>query len=132
MPCSFSTHAVAVLFVLMDDRFGVAPRSIAVPLRLEARPQRRVVVDLAVEGDPHAAVLVGHRLLAGRADVDDGETPVREADGAVDEQTGAVGTAMAQHIAHPAEAIDLNGLTRVEVNDAGKATHNSVSTDLEI
>ena len=115
--------AVAVLFVQMDDRFGVAARSIAMPLRLEAGPQRGVVVDLAVEGDPHAAVLVGHRLLAGRADVDDGQAAMREADGAVDEQTGAVGTAMGQHIAHPAKAIDVNGLTRIEMNDACEAAH---------
>jgi hypothetical protein len=51
---------------------------------------------------------------------------VREADRAVDVQTCAVRTAMAQDIAHPAEAIDLNGLPRVEMNDAGESAHKCI------
>jgi hypothetical protein len=119
----FLHDAVAVFLVLMDDRLGVAPRTILMSLRLEGRTQRRVVVDLAVERNPHAAVLVRHRLLARRADVDDCQAPMREADRAVDVQAGAVRTAMTQDIAHPAKAIGVNGLTRVEVNDSCKTAH---------
>ena len=51
---------------------------------------------------------------------------MRETDGTVDEQTGAVGTAMAQHIAHPAKTIHVDGLTWVEMSDSGKATHRFI------
>src|SRR5262245_57108760 len=93
------------------------------PFCFECRAKRGVVVDLAVEGNPHAAVLVGHRLLAGRADVDDRKPSVRQTDRSVDELAAAVGAAMAHYIAHPAKPIDVNGLTRVEVNNSGESAH---------
>src|SRR5687768_18302463 len=119
-------HTIAVFFVLVDDRFRVAPGAITMSLRLERGPERRVVVDLAVEGDPHVAILICHRLFAGRAHVDDGEPPVRQTDRAIDEQTAAIRTAMAQYIAHPAQAVDINRAIRVEVSDSGKATHTFI------
>ncbi len=52
-------------------------RAVAVAARLQPRPQRGVVVDLAVEDDPDRAVLVRHRLVAARH-VDDGQPAVGE------------------------------------------------------
>src|SRR5207247_1217783 len=63
-------RAVAFLLVQMKDGFRVAPRSVLMAAGLQAGPQIRMVVDLAVEDDPHRAVFVVHRLLTG-ADVDD-------------------------------------------------------------
>src|ERR1041384_1895444 len=62
------------LLVEVDDDFGVGARpelvAIVEPQRLS---QRGVGVDLPVERDPDRAVLVGHRLVPGGAEVDDGE-----------------------------------------------------------
>jgi hypothetical protein len=85
-----------------------------------------VVVDLTVVGDPHAAILVGHRLFASRADVDDGKTAMCEAGRPVVKETSPVGTAMAQHITHPAKSVNLDRLTWIEVNDASKTAHKLV------
>src|SRR5205823_5444321 len=50
------------LLVGVDDRLGVGARAEAVPESLQFGAQRLEVVDLAVEGDPDAAVFVGERL----------------------------------------------------------------------
>src|SRR5258708_4458520 len=46
------------------------------PPPLQRRPERAVVVDLPVVGDPDAPVLVAHRLVAGRREVDQREPAV--------------------------------------------------------
>src|SRR4030095_16055240 len=60
-------HALAFLLVEMEDGLGVAAGAVAVAARFESRPERGVVVDLAVEDDPDRAVLVAHRLPAAAA-----------------------------------------------------------------
>ena len=50
---------------------------------LQLAPERKMVVDLAVEGDPNGAVRIGHGLGGGIGKVDDGEPAVGEADAAV-------------------------------------------------
>ena len=55
-----------------DDRLGVALGGEACALGGQLGPQLEVVVDLAVEDDPVAAVRVGHRLVA-VLDVDEGQ-----------------------------------------------------------
>ena len=87
--------SLAFLFVEVQDRFGVAARAVAVPAPLEIRPQLRVVVDLAVEDDPHRLVFVGHRLVAA-GHIDDRQAPVAEAGGTVDVEAGGVRTAVLQ------------------------------------
>src|SRR4029453_15524084 len=54
--------ARAELPISVENGFGVARCSERVALRLEQCPQRAVVVDLAVEGDPARLVLVRDRL----------------------------------------------------------------------
>jgi hypothetical protein len=61
--------------------------------------------------------------LTGRAHIDDRKAPMRQADRAVDEQTTTVRAAMAEHIPHLPKAIGLDWLTRIEMDDAGKAAH---------
>jgi hypothetical protein len=94
--------------------------------RFEARTQRGMVVDLAVERDPHAAVLVGHRLLACGAHVDDREPAVREPNRTIDEQATAIRASVAEDIAHAPKTIGVDGLSRVEVDDAGKSAHKEL------
>src|SRR5437764_159406 len=60
----------AVLLVEVDEALGVGTGAEDVPPPLERVPQRRLVVDLAVVGNPDRLVLVGHRLRAA-GEVDD-------------------------------------------------------------
>ena len=59
-------HAVAaVLFIEVNDGFGVASRAVAVASGFELGAQLGVVVDFTVEDDPNVLILVGERLVAG-------------------------------------------------------------------
>jgi hypothetical protein len=100
--------ALAHLLVQVKDGLGVAPRLVTVAARLQLRTQRGVVVDLAVERDPDLAVGGAHRLVSAR-DVDDGEPSMREAHRAVRPEAGVVRAAVAQHVAHAAERLRIDG-----------------------
>ena len=91
---------VAPLFVGVNDGLGVGARAVAMAGGFELRPDVGVVVDLAVEDDPDRAVLVRHRLMAGRQ-IDDAQPPVAERRPIVDEFTGVVWPAMRDDVAHP-------------------------------
>ena len=72
---------------------------------LQLPPQVAVVVDLAVVDHRDRSVLVGHRLVAGGREIDDGEAAVSEHHGAVLVQASAVGPAedlRHQHTPHEA------------------------------
>jgi hypothetical protein len=56
--------ALALFFVEVNDGLGVAPRREPVAARDQLITQFPVVVDFAVEDDPHRAVFVGDRLTA--------------------------------------------------------------------
>ena len=55
-----------VLFVGVEDGLGVGTRLVAMAGPFERRTQRRMVVDLAVEGDPERAGFVGLNRAGGR------------------------------------------------------------------
>ena len=61
----------SVLLVEMHDRLGIRLRPEGVAARQQVRAQAEVVVNLPVEGDVNRAVLVRHRLVGHRAEVDD-------------------------------------------------------------
>ncbi|MFO1426571.1 MAG: hypothetical protein U1F11_06280 [Steroidobacteraceae bacterium] len=83
----------------MDDDLGVGLRVEAVTQRLELRAQLGVVEDLAVENDPHRAILVADRLAAG-GEVDDAEPRVREPDSRGRVEAVAVRAAVMQRRDH--------------------------------
>ena len=89
-------------------------------------PDRRVVVDLAVEQQLHAAVLVRHRLHGLGIEIDDREPPEAEADRAVgrDPRLAAVRPAMVQHFPHTRHVV-LGGaeVTPAKGQHAGDAAH---------
>jgi len=62
---------LAVCLPGTQEHLGVAPRAEGMTARLELRPQRTIVVDLAVEDEPCALVAAVHRLMPGRREVDD-------------------------------------------------------------
>jgi hypothetical protein len=81
----------------------------------ELLAQRQVVVDLAVEDDLDAAVLVRHRLVRRRREVDDREPPEREPDLATgcDPQARPVGPAVHHRVAHPSERLAVDRMARL-------------------
>src|SRR5207302_1827050 len=87
-------HAVfAPLLPGVNDDLGVALRKKHVTRARELGDQLLVVVDLAVEDDDDAAVLVEKRLLPGR-EIDDREPPVPEAQPRLEMQAALVGPAV--------------------------------------
>src|SRR5207302_2889059 len=111
------------LFVEVHDRFCIASRLITVPLAFERPAQRGMVVDLAVEGDPHGAIFIAHRLLARARHVDNRQAAMREPDRAGNMQASPVGAAMAHHVAHADQAIGLSALARIELENSSNGTH---------
>ena len=83
----------------MDDDLGVAARAEHVPERRQLGHQLPVVVDLAVEDDDDGAVLVEHRLLAGRQ-VDDRQALVAQRDAGRAVHAGLVGPAVMLRLVH--------------------------------
>src|SRR5688500_1891863 len=95
--------------------------------RFEDRPHGRVVVDLAVVGDPDGVVLVGQRLMAA-GEIDDAEAAVAERRVAVDVQAGAVGSAVRDDVAHPAHALGVTILQPIGRYDSRNAAHQAALT----
>ena len=97
----------APLLERMQDDFGVGMARLP-PVSaqcFELLPHLGVVVDFAVEHDLQPAVLVGHRLVGHRREIDDRQPPVAEADPSVSRHpdAAAVRTAMGHGVAHPAD-----------------------------
>ena len=72
-------HVAAVLLVEVGKDLGVAAAAEAMAPALEVASQLVMVVELAVEDDDDRSVLVRHRLVAQRRQVDDPEPRVDEA-----------------------------------------------------
>ena len=64
----------------MDDYFSVGTGAEDMAFRQKSIAEFLEVVDLAIEDDPDGFILVGHGLRT-RAQVDDGQTAMAEADG---------------------------------------------------
>ncbi len=94
-----------------------------VALGLELAAQLGVVVDLAVEGDPDRAVLVGHGLAALRAEVDDRQPGLAQADRTVRPDAAAVRPAVAQGAVHAGDQGGIGRPARVAVQNAVNAAH---------
>ncbi len=95
----------AVLFVGVEDGFGVAVASVAMAGGFERRAGGGVVEDLAVIDDDEGAVLVGHGLAAA-GEVDDAEAAVAEKSAGAVEKMRVVGAAVGDDAGHAGE----NGL----------------------
>ena len=71
-------------------------------LGFELDPQRGMVVDLAVVGDRDRAILVAHRLMTRRREINDREPAVAERDALPElvPSTAVVRSAMKQRVRH--------------------------------
>src|SRR5688572_4358509 len=93
----------------------------------ETAGQLTVVVDLAVEDDPRAAVLAGHRLMAG-VEIDDVEAPDAEPGRPADDEAGTVRTTMGETIGHRFENRLVGPPVGARQDVAHDATHERYST----
>ena len=89
-------HPLAQVFVEMHENLGVRRASEDVTVALELRPQRAVVIDLAVEDHVDGRGFVRHRLVAGGRQVDQGETTVHQLALRVMIRASPVGTAVCE------------------------------------
>src|SRR5262249_44125904 len=97
----------------MKNRFGVAVGSVDVSVSFERFAVVGVVVNLAVVGNVQGRVFgVGHRLMT-RRDIDDAQTPVAQADVAIDKETFFVRTTMRDDVAHRLQQRLRNQPTRL-------------------
>ena len=88
-------------------------------VRRQLPAQLEVVVDLAVVDDLDAARRA-HRLGGCIGQIDDRQTPMRQADPLVaNHHAGAIGSPMGQQLRHGAQ----NRFVRVRLDDAGYSTH---------
>ena len=93
-------HAVvSPLLVGVNDGLGVGASAIDVAGRLEPGAQVRVVVDLAIEGDPDGAGFVRQRLLSA-GQVDNAESAVTEGGVIVDVNACLIRPAVGQDVPH--------------------------------
>src|SRR5262249_45132768 len=90
------------VLVQMHEHFRVALRPKLMAVGDETRTERLEVVDFAVECDTYGAILVGHRLVAERGDVDDGEAAESQPRAAIvaHEHATIVRAAVLEPIAH--------------------------------
>ena len=84
-----------------DQHLGVARAAQRRALAFQPGPEFPVVVDFAVEDERHPTARIGHRLVAGRGEVEDREADVREADATGRPDALAVGPPMDLGLIHP-------------------------------
>ena len=98
---------LAPLLVAVQEALGVGAAVELVALGLELGTEFLEVVDLAVEDNDDAAVLVGHGLSAGLGQVEDRQAAEAQGNAAVDKLTAHVGTAMDDAVHHLGEHLGL-------------------------
>ena len=100
-------YGLAPLFVAVQEALGVGAAVELIALGLELGAKLLEVVDLAVEDDDDAAVLVGHGLSASLGQVEDRQAAEAQGNAAVDKLTAHVGTAMDDAVHHLGEHLGL-------------------------
>ena len=119
-------HRLAVVFVEMDPRLGVAARRQAMPAGQELPAQLGILEQLAVEGDPDRAVLVADRLPAA-GQVDDRQPPGPERHARLDVELLVVGTAVGDRAGHRQQSLMRKLPRPCQVDCTGDAAHADAS-----
>lgn len=117
----------AVLFVGVEEGFGIAAGGVAMAGGFEGGSEGGVVEDFAIEDNPGGSVFVGHGLVAAM-EVDDGEAAVAERDavGLTVEEAEVVGSTVADGRGHALQNRS-GGRGRLDRNKAGNAAHLVIS-----
>ena len=100
-------YGLAPLFVAVQEALGVGAAVELIALGLELGTEFLEVVDLAVEDNDDATVLVGHGLSASLGQVEDRQAAEAQGNAAVDKLTAHVGTAMDDAVHHLGEHLGL-------------------------
>src|SRR5207237_587611 len=91
--------------------------------RLQLAAQLAEVVDLAVEDQPHLAVLAGHRLFAA-GEIDDRQAPEAERHSGLEVHAVAVGPAVRERARHALDLVARDGTpAAAPVEDRREAAH---------
>src|SRR5437773_2587832 len=77
-PIQRAKRCRAALFVKMQNDFSVCFGIKVVALWIEGVLQLEIIVDFAIESDPHRAVLVGHRLPPAWRKINDAQATMAE------------------------------------------------------
>ena len=112
---------LAPFLVGMHDALGVAAGAVAMAASFELAAQVGVVVDLAVVGDPHRAVLVRERLGAG-GDVHDREPAERQPHPRLDVEPGIIRAAVGERLGRRGEPVGIGGAA-VGIEPGREAAH---------
>ena len=110
----------------LQQDLGVARRSEPDAAPLHLFPQLDVIVDLTVPRQDDLAVRAQHRHVPGRRQVEDRQSPARQADARCDVLSRVVGTAVRHRFRHGAERVRV-GAPRITIRDAGQAAHSRTS-----
>ena len=95
----------ALLFVEVDESFGIAVRGEPMAPADQLVAKFLIVINLTVEYHPYRAVFIGNRLMA-RAQVDDAEAPHADSARAVGVNTFIIRSAMADQVGHHSNVIN--------------------------
>ena len=123
-PRACSKVAVAVVLVEVDPGLGVAAGGQVVAAGQERLAELGVVEELAVEGDPDGAVLVGDRLAAA-GEVDDGEPSGAQGEPGLAVVVLVVGPAVGDGGGHGAEPRGGELARTGQVQGSGNPAHRA-------
>ena len=114
-----------VLFVRMNDGFGVRVGREFVPFLFQLFPKFRVVVYFPIEDDPDTPILVGNRLVS-CLEVNDLEAPHSETDIAVQKEAFIVRAPVREGIGHSPDIVQRYSLAPVIINNPCYSTHRFI------
>lgn len=117
----------AVFLVAVDEHLGVGATVERVAFGLKLPPQLHKIVDLAVEYNDHAFVLVGHGLCACVGQVQDGQAPEPQRDAVVCVHAAHVRAAVDDTVHHFLQ--DCLFVIKI-AGKADKSTHSGVTSCL--
>jgi len=112
-----------LLLVCVNNDLGVALTAEAVTGSLQCLAQLAEVVDLAIEDEPHRAVLIGQRLMTCFAQIDDAQPPVAQGDTLAQVMTLVIWSAMRYRRGHPRDQI------AIRPRESGYSAHTNDSID---
>ncbi len=107
-PAQLVNAVRTVFFVEVDDNLGIGLRVECVAPALQLRAQFPVVVDLPIEHDLNAAILIGHRLMTG-LQIDDTQPAHAQANRSINVEAFVIRPPVNHHIAHRLDVLEGGG-----------------------
>jgi len=82
------------------------------------------VVDLSIKDNPDRPVVIAHRLVGGRAEIDDGQTAVPEPDMIPYKDALVIRASMRQGLGHSSDRAFVHRRVRVTIDLAADTAHD--------